>query len=316
VQRDAGSGLRCHHFACDSLSSDHTWHYHPEYELTWVLRSRGTRFIGDNVAPYSRGDLVLIGPNVPHRWRDDPADGSETPELIVIQFDASCLGEQFLVLPEAAAIRRLLEESVCGLQFDSAVVSRVGPLLEDVAIRSGMDRLIRFIEILHHLSESGTRSRLARPEYLLDQDINPTHRKRLELVYDLVHARLAGEISQVDVATAVGLSPSAFSRFFRAATGRTFVCFVNLVRVSRVCRLLGSTELSITAIALDCGYGNLSNFNRQFHALEGMSPTEFRRHAMGHESPTSRPGVALRLPRAHAARLLAQKPQSGRSIGA
>ena len=282
VQRDAGSGLRCHHFSCSSLASDHTWHYHPEFELTWVIRSSGTRFIGDSVARYGSGDLVLVGPNVPHRWRDDPSACADAPELIVVQFDASCLGEKFLSLPEASAICHLLEQSACGVQFASDTVQLIGGLLRDMVAHTGMQRLIDFLNVLNSLSAAVNTTRLARPDYQFEKDINPVHRRRIEIVYDLVHAELANEICQAKVACKVGLSAPAFSRFFKAVTGRTFVCFVNLVRVGRACRLLTSTSLSITAIALDCGYGNLSNFNRQFHALKGMNPTEFRRLSLGH----------------------------------
>ncbi len=282
VQRDADSGLRCHHFTCNSLTSDHTWHYHPEFELTWIIRSSGTRFIGDSVAPYDSGDLVLVGPNVPHRWCDDPSVDAEASELIVVQFDAGCLGANFLDLPEASAVRYLLERSACGLQFTPETVRRIGDLLRGMAAHTGMQRLIEFLQVLHVLSHAVDTTRLARLEYQFEKDINPLHRRRIEIVYDHVHAQLAGEICQTEVARKVGLSPPAFSRFFKAATGRTFVCFVNLVRVGRACRLLSSTALSITATALECGYGNLSNFNRQFHARKGMTPTEFRRLARGH----------------------------------
>src|SRR5215469_13654583 len=84
VASDEDSSFRCLHFACDRFADDHAWHYHPEYELTWIIRSQGVRFVGDSIQTYGPGDLVLVGPNLPHCWQNE-ADGPG-PELIVIQF--------------------------------------------------------------------------------------------------------------------------------------------------------------------------------------------------------------------------------------
>src|ERR1700730_1970414 len=109
VHSDADSSFRCLQFSCKNFSDDHTWHYHPEYELAYVVSSEGTRFVGDSIQPYRPGDLVLLGPNLPHCWDDEPhADGVSLPELIVIQFNQNCFGEGFLSLAEAAPIKRLL----------------------------------------------------------------------------------------------------------------------------------------------------------------------------------------------------------------
>jgi AraC-like DNA-binding protein len=277
VQSDINSSFRCLHFRCRSFAEDHTWHYHPEYELTWVIRSEGTRFIGDSIRRYDYCDLVLVGPNLPHCWHNEPRFGNaEEPELIVAQFRGDCFGSDLLSLREAAPIRRLLELATCGIHFRGPVVSRVGELMRTMVEATGMNRLLRLIETLDALAGCQTYDTLASADYHHNNEINPVTRRRVEIVHQFVRDNLGGEICQAQIASALGLGPPAFSRFFRAATGQTFVGFVNLLRISEACRLLSDERLSVTVIAMECGYRNISNFNRQFLAVKGMNPSDYR----------------------------------------
>src|SRR5579872_1353733 len=127
------SSFRCAHRTCDAFEAEHPWHFHPAFELTWIIHSRGTRYVGDSVERYEPGDLVLSGPNLPHCWRDDPRRRGESgPEWIIAQFDPACFGEGFLAVPEAAEIRLLLEDAKFGVAFGRAAVSSMGPLLRAV----------------------------------------------------------------------------------------------------------------------------------------------------------------------------------------
>ena len=122
-------------------------------------------------------------------------------------------------------------------------------------------------------------TQLAASDYRLNNDITPINRHRIEIVHRYVRESLELEISQAEIAERLGMTAPSFSRFFRAATGQTFVDFVNILRVHKACRMLGGGVASITEIAMDCGYRNISNFNRQFRALKGMNPSEYREHA-------------------------------------
>jgi len=278
VQSDVDSSFRCLHFTCASFAEDHTWHYHPEYELTWIIRSEGTRFVGDSIQHYGRDDLVLVGPDLPHCWYDEPSIGADQgPELIVVQFRRECFGTDFLSLPEATPLRRVLDAAVGGMYFTGPTVGRVGVLMRAMVKASGMTRLVHLLEVLNLLASSPTLSPLASANYRHDNEINPLNRHRIESVHRYVREHLGADISQAHLAATLDLSPPAFSRFFRAATGQTFVGFVNLLRIGEACRLLGNGQCSVTEIALECGYQNISNFNRQFLALKGMNPSEFRR---------------------------------------
>lgn len=132
------------------------WHFHPEYQLTLITRGRGRRFVGDDVAPFREGDLVLTGPNLPHMWCSDRRSrGTDRPhEARIVQFSSAIYGERFLRLPEMAPISRLLDRSARGIRFDGAVRDRVRRKLATMGAVRGPARLIELLDILRVLSES------------------------------------------------------------------------------------------------------------------------------------------------------------------
>lgn len=279
VEADTESSFRSIWFSCPSFAEDHTWHYHPEFELTWMVRSQGTRFVGDSIEPYRAGDLVLMGPNLPHCWHDEPCapEPDDGPEVIVLQFRPESFGGDFLGLPELDAIKRLLRTSKCGLHIRGQTALRVHQKMQTILGRKGMMRLIGLLEILQLLADGqGDLRTLASADYHITNDITEANRKRIELIHRYVRQNLAGDINQSEVARLVSLTPPAFSRFFRKATGQTFVGFVNLLRINEVCRAIVEGSECITNIAMNCGYNNIANFNRQFQALKGMNPSQFK----------------------------------------
>lgn len=277
VEAEAHSSFRCVHSACETFANEHPLHFHPAYELTWILRSNGVRFVGDSVETYRAGDLVLTGPNLPHCWRDDvdPA-GDNGPEWIIAQFDPASFGPAFLELPEAAALRELLDEACSGLVFERSAVADIDPLFRGLVQRKGLSRLVGLIEILERLTHHA-RTALAAPDYLGANIVNLSLVDRLERVQRYIVDNLAGEISQIEIANQLGMSPSAFSKFFRSATGRTFMSLVKLLRINEACRLLAISDARITDIALDCGYQHTSHFDQHFREMKGMSPSDYRR---------------------------------------
>jgi len=276
VAVDAESSFRSKWFTCVGFSQDHTWHYHSDFELSWVVRGHGTRLTGDNIEPYRPGDLVLIGPNVPHCWHDDEGDGEES-EAVVVQFSPETFGHDFLHLPEFQPIERLLRASRCGLSIEGATAARVQALMRSLFERRGIARLIGLLDILRELAETDRDTRcLGSADCHISNYITEANRQRIEFIHRYVQQNLASQINQAEVARLVGLTPPAFSRFFRRATGRTFVAFVNILRVSEVCRTMAESNECITSIAMNCGYNNMANFNRQFLALKGMNPSQYR----------------------------------------
>lgn len=276
IQPDANSAFRGVCFECETLAQDHPWHYHPEFELTWVVTGAGTRFVGDSAQPYRPGDLVLVGPNLPHCWHNDPHP-TERPRLVVVQFRADGFGPGFFDLPEFNHVRTLLARASRAMAFDPPTARRVGARLRALVDQSGVARLARLLEVLDLLSLAPAVP-LASESYDAARAVTLTNRRKLDAVQDYVREGLGEEIRQAEIAQRLGMSSSAFSRFFKLATGETFVGFVNILRVNAACRLLGGTDRAVIDIAMECGYQNISNFNRQFRALKGMNPSEYRQH--------------------------------------
>lgn len=280
VQLDVGSSFHCERVLCDHFADDHTWHYHPEYEFAWIISSEGTRFVGDSIRRYRPGELVLLGPNLPHCWQDDTqSQAAQSPSMLVLQFADDCFGQGFLSVSEAAPVRELLSSAATGLLFTGKLAAEAGRLLGEALECSGFQRLLNLLHILHLLARSPNRSRLTTPTYEPVATCDSTTGRRMELIERYVRGNLTREIRQADIAEILSLSAPAFSRFFRSVTGNTFVAYVNQLRIHEACRRLASTPETVTDIAMACGYNNLSNFNRQFRALEGINPSTYRQLA-------------------------------------
>ena len=251
VPPEPDSSLRCLHFSCRHFSENHTWHYHPEYELAYVVASRGLRFVGDSIQPYQSGDLVLLGPNLPHCWSDegDPQCCAASPELVVIQFNRESFGDGFLSLPEARPLKHLLHMADTGLHFAGRLAERAGALTRAAANEHGLVRLIRTLETLNLLTRCTTVNSLATREYRAILNGNPVLRARIDSICSYIRENLAMDISQAQTAAKLGLSPATFSRLFKSATGRTFVSFVNTLRVNEACRHLDASTSAIIEIA-------------------------------------------------------------------
>lgn len=276
VELEGNSVIKTFSLQCAVLQDDHAWHYHPECELTYILKGEGTRFIGDNVQHFGPGDLVFSGPNLPHCWTNDDTDDKDPQRnsLLVLQFKPECFGSDFIISPDAQSLVELIEYSKRGLRFSGPVVEQVGAAIERLQGESGLTRLTTFVHLLDLLVQAENVEELTSELYV--NDTRDFHGGRMGKVMAYVKQNLSEDIKQSEVADLVSMTPQGFSRFFRATTGRTFVSFVNVMRIMEACRLLVSTDEDIIDIAFQCGYANLSNFNRRFSELKQTTPREYR----------------------------------------
>lgn len=261
---------------------DCPWHFHDEYELILVRKSGGYRLVGDNLKPLAPGDLVLIGPNLPHIWQNDEhGPGRHTPvDAVLIQFEEKFLGD-WLELPAFLPVRQLLRRAALGLEIVGHTRERVSEMMVEMSRLRGLRRIVQFLSILDVLAHSRECRQIASAGF--GGVGNPFNQARMNLVFQFINEHLDEPLSLPQLAELVHLSPGAFSRFFHLHTGRTFPAFVNELRVGRACRLLLETELPIGQIARACGFTNLSNFNRQFLRLKRLTPREFRRRVTAGE---------------------------------
>lgn len=250
------------------------WHFHSEVELNLVLRGKGMRYVGDSIEPFSDGDLVLIGPNVPHAC-PKPAPG-ETLRTLVIQFPMAFYEDTFSELPDFRSVGRLLDRSRQGLKFQGPGRAKAAGLMEEmVRLPVGSRRGGRLLELLGVLAEE-TEGRVLTQGPVRLPDVNPSD-KRIQSVFDLIQESLPEVLSEGALSAKLGMSPGGFSHFFRRSMGKSYLDYVGELRVGLACKALVETDKPVVEVAWESGFNNMSNFHRQFKKLKGMTPMAFRR---------------------------------------
>jgi AraC-like DNA-binding protein len=253
------------------------WHFHPEYELHQVVATKGRYFVGDFIGAFNPGNLVLTGPNLPHNWVSDvPKDAIVPLRCRIIQFSESFISGAMTALPELAVLAPVLESSRRGVLFSDEVSREISPLMAEVMDAQGVRRIELLMTIAGLLSRAKGSRLLASASYLPDPSGYMSAGINKALAY--IRENLTRPFSEADLAAIAGQSTSGFSRTFRQHTGMSLVQYVKRLRINLACQVLMSDEqASITSICYEVGYNNLSNFNRQFLAQKGMTPSQFRR---------------------------------------
>ncbi len=270
-----GESFHCEVVRGDSYNA--AWHFHPEFQITLVLQGHGYRLVGDKIAPLRPGDLVLVGPNLPHVWHQDRPRTRSDPGVhaIVVRFGETFAGRDFLALPEMAAVCRLFERAARGLAVTGRTRLEVARRMEKMPHLAGLARLSELLAILDVLAHSREFKPIASTGYA--PNLSTEDQERMERIISYINAHLGERIGRAQVARAACLSPGAFSRVFRLRTGKTLPEYVNELRVGRACRLLADERSKVIDIALECGFSNLANFNRRFRQITRASPRDYRR---------------------------------------
>lgn len=257
------------------------WHYHPAYELHLIVDTEGTAFVGDYEGRFAPYTLMLTGPNVPHNWVTDSACGPSALRDRVILFSEAFVRRSTEFVPSARHVKSLLlEEARYGIEFSRELGRELEPLFRRVADNPGLRRVASFFEMIEALAEDTTRRPLSSRPFQASAD--PSQSMKLHRAVAFIDRHHAGDVSLKTVADRLGMSESAFSRFFHQHTGYRFIDYVNQTRVQRACERLVSSPGSITDICYEVGFSNLSNFNRRFLALTGITPREYRmQHRQG-----------------------------------
>ncbi len=261
------------------------WHYHNEVELVHIIKSTGTRFIGDSIQPIEQGELVLLGKNLPHKWQNDQKyfelGSTLTAESINVHFQPDFLGDSLGQVSELKPLEKLLKNARLGIQFTGESKLTVPPLLHQMhRIESGFERLMLLLRILKILSDEKDFTYITSLGYVntlgnSDNSASPTSR-RMAKVYDFVMNNFQNQISLEEVAQTASMNKSAFCRYFKSVSDKPFSRYLNEIRIGYACKLLLEQDRkSITEICFECGYNNLSNFHIQFRKLKHVSPSEF-----------------------------------------
>ncbi|WP_139925415.1 AraC family transcriptional regulator [Hymenobacter sp. DG01] len=258
------------------------WHYHPEYELVYIPRGHGRRHIGQHISRFEDGELVLIGPDLPHLTFSYGHPAGTPFEEIVVQLRGDFLGSDFWDKPEMAAIRQLLARSHEGLSFRGSTRTAVGPVLRQLLEAPPFMRLLLLLQALQQLAQAPTTDCLPLHAGTGGQGLNGKEQQRLSRVYQFVEQNYQrASLSVQEVADVAHLSVPAFCRYFKKMTRHTLTDFLQEYRVGQACRLLLDDDLAVTEVCYSCGFNNLSHFNKTFRKYTGQSPTEYRRQRMG-----------------------------------
>ena len=250
------------------------WHFHPEYEIVFISNGRGKRHIGDHMSFYEDGDLIFLGPNLPHFGFTDELYEPHTE--IVVQMQEDFLGNGFIAKPEMSAIKQMFDRSRQGLSFSGQTKAEVGKRLQKLFTLKGFDRLLVLLSILQDLAQSQDYEMLNAKGFAVE--VNTQDQERMQILYAYVEDAFQEEIRLEEVARRVSMTVPAFCRYFKKLTGKTFSQFVNEYRVTHACKLLSNEDMAIAEVSFESGFNNLSHFNRQFKTITGSSPREYRKN--------------------------------------
>lgn len=254
------------------------WHFHREYELVLVTESTGKRFIGDQITDFKPGDLVLLGPYLPHTYQNDPHYLEKRTDLraksIVVHFREDSFGDNFFALAETQRILSLLNRSFNGLSITGDTNRIISSMLYELVEAKGFSRWLILSEILNILSLSEDLQSICNGIITAKNDTETT---RMNKIIDFVINNFTREITIAEISDMVSMAENSFSRYFSCRTRKSFTAFVNEVRLNHSSRLLIETSKSVTDVCLESGFNNLSNFNRQFREKYNNNPLTFRK---------------------------------------
>ena len=274
IEPGFGSSFTIRKFTGHAVNSKPKWHFHPEFEIVYISRGSGKRHIGNHISYYENGDLIFLGPNIPHFGFVD--DIKEEHVEIVVQMKEDFLGVDFWQRPEMQAIQQLFEKAKQGLSFRGAIKDQVGRQLIAMVEADNFNKLLGLLSCLNQLAES--------EEYLILNadgvafEVNAQDQERMQSIYNFTAQNFQSPIALKDIAQEVNMTVPAFCRYFRKLTQKTFTRFVNEYRVAHACNLLSRNHLSISEVCYESGFNNFSHFNKQFKEFTGKSPSEYRKN--------------------------------------
>ena len=254
------------------------WHYHQEFELSFITEGAGQRIIGDSTEEFYPGDLIFIGPRIPHVWFPDTKHrrqhSGRTLESVYLLFNQDILPASLTSLPEFKNIRNAIKLSERGVQITGETLNDVSRIMLQLPYINNMKRLMLFYEIMDIIGRSDSFTYLASEDYVKAKFA--TTNKRINNIHEFLMKNYQNDIDLKEVAEIAHMAPASVCRFFKNTTGLTIFEYLNKIKIDYSCQLLLNTDLNILDISYDCGFNNLSHFNKQFKRFTGNTPTQYR----------------------------------------
>lgn len=255
------------------LCHEDFWHFHPEFEIVYVPHGKGRRFVGDKVSQFNDGDLILLGPNIPHNAFNFGFESTDYEEY-VIQFKSEQIEKMADIFPEFSRIARLLGKAPTGITFNGEAKHRIGDMIKTMYEASCFQRLMQLFLVLREMSLLADWEDLEARKFL---SITTAYVRRIEQVYQMIQKKYQDDLSTRQVANELSMTESSFCRFFKNATGKTFKEALTEVRIEKACALLLHSDLPLASVASQSGFNNISLFSRFFKEATQMTPNKYRR---------------------------------------
>lgn len=270
-----------HSFYCRYAEVPYTYdqfHYHKEFELLYIIENSGTRFIGDSIDSFTNNDLVLVGPGLPHYWHSDKEYYEDNPlvkaKVVLIHFEMDFLGNGLFDLPEMAMVKTMLSRSNRGIQFSNSFASSLHSKLLGITQKDSWPKVLDLLSLLCTLADSDYHPIASKG--FSESYYKSNNEDRITGIYSFLIQNHHENITLDDVSKFANMNASAFCRYFKKVTSKTFSDSLNEIRIGIACKKLINTELSVAEIGYACGYQNISYFNRQFKRVKGVNPSAYR----------------------------------------
>ncbi|QRR02975.1 AraC family transcriptional regulator [Dyadobacter sandarakinus] len=276
LNHSSGASFLVNNFVLEKFTVP--YHFHPEFELTLIIAGKGKRYVGKNMQDFGPGDLVLLGADLPHCWK---SEGEEEPdahaESIVVQFEKDFLGRAFFDKPELTQVNNLLKTSSCGICFQKNTADTAAEKMAQLAREEGAFRkMMLLLDILDFLARSDEYVLLDHSETVARQ--LSSDKERINKAMGYIVENFRSNIVLKEVAAVVSMSPNAFCRYFKKASGKTFFETVIDYRINFAVQQLLSTEKAVSDIALESGFNDVSHFYKLFRKRMKVSPLSYRKN--------------------------------------
>lgn len=259
-----------------------TWHYHHRLELSFVTEGTGRRIVGDSIEEFYPGDLIFIGEKLPHVWiakkNQYGSPTSRSFESVYLQFGKEILPEEILLLPELVNVSKAIKMSERGVRITGDTLNEVSRLMLRLPYLNKFDRMLYFYQIMNAIGDSDSFVFLTSEDFIKRRFTSKN--KRIVKIHEYLMEHYREDIELSLIAKLVHLAPGSLCRFFKSETGETLIDYLNKIKVDYACNMLENSALSVTDVCFDCGFNNVSHFNKQFKKIKGLTPLSYRKQSI------------------------------------
>jgi AraC-like DNA-binding protein len=260
----------------DNLSKS-TWHYHDNYEISFITEGTGKRIVADSIEEFQPGDLVFIGRNLPHVWMVDVEQFTTNQrklERVYLQFPREVINSEMLKLPEFRNISNALSLSERGIKVTGETLNEVSEIMLQLPYLGSFERFLQFLKLIDIIGRSENFVQLASKEFVNKQFSYKN--KRIAAIHEYLMRNYQKNIDLVQIASLVNMAEGSVCRFFKMQVGMTIFEYLNQIKIEFACKLLMNKNMSVMDVAFDSGFNNLSHFNKQFKKNTGLTPLEYK----------------------------------------